>query len=137
VSEILSAEKWLYTVLNNDTQLKAKAKGIYSGLVPSGTAFPLVYITLQRQDADLITNGAHRVWATLHYAVRAVDETGSWGSDLKTIANRIDAVLHAASGSSSEGTVYECVREQPFAIVEQADGRQFRHLGGLYQLRVI
>lgn len=137
MSEILSAEQWLYNVLSADVQLMAKATGVYSGVVSPEATFPLVYITLQRQDADLITNGAHRVWATLHYAVRGVGETGSWGGDLATIADRIDAVLHAASGSSSEGTVYECVREQPLAIVEQADGRQFRHLGGLYQLRVI
>ena len=34
---------------------KGEGEGHLQRLVPSGTAFPLVYITLQRQDADLIT----------------------------------------------------------------------------------
>jgi len=137
VSEIVSAEKWLHTVLTGDATLMTKASDVYSGLAPQDATLPMVYITLHRESNDLTALGARRIWSTLHYAVRGVAETGSWGGDLKTMADRIDAVLHAKSGSSVEGTVYECIREQPFALIEQANGRQFRHLGGLYQLRVI
>ena len=137
MSEILSAEQWLYSALAADATLVATGATIYSGLVSQGATFPLVYVTLQRQDDDLMTVGTRRIWSTLHYAVRGVAETSSWKGTLLTLADRIDAALHAQSGTSTQGTVWECVREAPFALVEQADGREFRHLGGLYRLRAI
>jgi len=137
VSEILSAEQWVYTVLAADATLMGKATAIYSGLVVAEATYPLVYISLHRQDQDVMALGGRRIWASLHYAIRGIAETGSWGGDLETIADRIDTVLHAESGSSVQGTVWECVRTAPFALVETADGRQFRHLGGLYRVRAI
>ena len=137
MSEVVSAEKWIYTVLANDATLVSKTDGIYSALVPAGETYPLVLFGENRTDNDLMALGARRIWSTMHYVVRAIDETKSYGGDLETIADRIDAVLHAASGTTTAGTVWACVRTMPFRMVEQRDGRIFRHLGGIYQVRAI
>lgn len=137
MSEIVAAEKWLYDTLAADSTLVGLVSGIYSGMAPEGVAFPLALFAQHRPLPDLTAVGATRIWASIHYVVRGVAETASYGGDLETIADRIDAVLHAGSGSTAQGTVYECVRVMPFALPEQANGRQFRHLGGIYQVRAI
>lgn len=137
MSEIVSAETWLYTVLAADSTLAAAVSGIYAHNVPENATYPIAFATMQRQDYDALAFGPFRIWSTVHYAVRGVAEAASYGGVLETIADRIDAVLHAASGSTVQGTVYECVRTMPFAMPELTDGRYFRHLGGIYRVRVI
>jgi len=46
----------------------------------------------------------------------------------------VDAVLHGASGTATDGTVIACVRERAFEMVEMTDGVQYRHLGGIYRV---
>jgi hypothetical protein len=62
-------------------------------------------------------------------------EQASYEGDLATIANRIDAVLHAKSGINAAGTIWTCVRERPFQMAEVFEGREVRRLGGLYRIQ--
>jgi multidrug efflux pump subunit AcrA (membrane-fusion protein) len=63
-------------------------------------------------------------------ALQALEE----GSRPEDIAKRIDAVLHAASGSNVDGVIIACTRLRPFQLTELTDGVQYRHLGGFYRL---
>lgn len=134
MAESTAIDRWLNTVLAADTQLAAVVgTRIYADLAPDGAALPMVVYQMQ-SSRDLMALGSHRVWANTLYLVRGVAQTIAYGGSLITIADRIDAALHAASGSTVEGVVYECVREGEFRLTETANGIQYRHLGGLYRI---
>jgi hypothetical protein len=133
MAETLVAEQWLYTVLSGDTALAAVVgTRIYAYIAPEGAAMP--YVVYQNQAGrDVRGVGPLRIMANLLYVVKVIGATNSFGT-LEVAANRIDAVLQAASGTNVRGTVIACVREQPFALVESLESGQYRHLGGIYRL---
>ncbi len=45
------------------------------------------------------------------------------------------AALHDKEGTVAGGTIYECLRERAFSLVEDVEGVQYRHLGGFYRIR--
>ena len=134
MAETLVAESWLYTVLAADTALAAVVgTRIYGYLAPPTATMP--YVVYQQQAGhDVRGTGPTRIMADMLYVVRGIAETNSFTGNLETIANRIDAVLQAASGTNVRGVVVACVREQPFSLVESTSEGQFRHLGGIYRL---
>lgn len=134
MSESTAIDRWLNTVLAADAALAAVVgTRIYADQAPDSAPLPVVIYQVQ-SSRDLMALGAHRVWANTLYVVRGIAQTIAYGGNLITIADRIDAVLHAASGSTVEGEVYECVREGEFRMTETANGVQYRHLGGLYRI---
>lgn len=135
MSELLTADKWLYGVLNGDTALKALTPKVYALPAPQGTALPYTAYN-EISSLDLQAMGAKRIWVNSLYVVRAIFEATSWGGDLEAAANRIDALLHAADGVVTGGVVWACVRQEPFRMVENNGGEQIRHLGGIYRIYV-
>lgn len=131
--ETLVAETWLAAVLSGDSVLNTAVGGrIYGYVAPQGT--PLPFVLFQQQAArDVAGVGPSRIMSNLLYIVKVIGQTNSFTS-LEAAANRIDAVLQAASGTNVRGAVYACVREAPFALVESTDTGQYRHLGGQYRL---
>ena len=133
MAETLVAEQCLYSVLAADSQLAAiVGTRIYAYVAPQGAAFPFV-VYQNQAGRDVRGVGPLRLMANLLYVVKVVAQTNSF-TTLETAANRIDAVLQAASGTPTRGTVIACVREQPFALVESLETGQYRHLGGIYRL---
>lgn len=140
MAETLAAEKWLYTVLAADGALAAVVSTrIYADRIPQDVASPYPCVVFGHLSAvDLMGVGAYRIWANTLYVVRGIAEAESFLGNAKTIADRIDAVLHATSGATSEGTVWACTRESPFRMAEtSAGGRNFVHLGGVYRILAI
>lgn len=134
--ETSAAERFIHTTLSADTQLTAVVSTrIYNTRRPPNTALPAVVFQLQAGTNDFVALGGVRVWSSLLYLVRGIAEQTSFEGNLVTIANEIDGALHAASGSNVSGVVYTCVRERPFQLVEVTEGREFRHLGGLYRIQ--
>ena len=135
--ETNAAEQWLSTTLKADATLAGLVSTrIYNTRRPSkDTPFPCVIFQLQAAGDDLMVLGGVRVWASLLYLVRGISEQTSYEGNLASIANRIDAVLHAQSGSATAGTIWVCARERPFQMSEIVDGRTFAHLGGLYRIQ--
>ncbi len=134
MAETLVAESWLYTVLAADAALAAVVGNrIYGYLAPATAAMP--YVVYQQQAAhDVRGTGPTRIMAAMLYVVKVIAETNTFTGSLETAANRIDAVLQAASGTNVRGNVVACVREQPFSLVESTADGQYRHLGGIYRL---
>ena len=133
MAETLVAEQWLYSVLAADSQLAAiVGTRIYAYVAPQGATMPFV-VYQNQAGRDVRGVGPLRLMANMLYVVKVVAQTNTFGT-LETAANRIDAVLQAASGSNVRGTVIACVREQPFSLVESLETGQYRHLGGIYRL---
>lgn len=137
MSELNAIDRWIYGTLTADTALAAVVgTRVYADQAPQTTpAVTMPVVVFQWQGgADLMVIGGVRVWTNAVYLIRGIDEAQTWGGDLKTIADRIDAVLHRGSGTNADGVVYAAVREQPFRMPETAGGKSYRHLGGLYRI---
>lgn len=132
MNEVPRAERFVYDRL---VAADVASDRVYSGTAPAGATAPYVVIQVQSPGDDLYTVGAFRVWADPLFIVKAVAPTRSWGT-LTAVADAIDAALHSTDGSVTGGTIYECVRERPFSLIETANGVEFRHLGGFYRVRV-
>lgn len=130
VNETTRAEEWLYQTL----AAAIPGIGSYSAVAPEGTIPPFIVFS-QQAPTDLMTVGQARIWASFVYLVKVSAPVTSY-TPLKTTADAIDAALHGASGTVADGAILDCTRDRPFAMVEETGGVQWRHLGGLYRMKV-
>ncbi len=136
MQESFRAEQWLYSVLSGDAALAALVgTRIYGYVAPTGSASPFVIYSHQGSH-DVRGVGAVRILNSMVYQVKGVGQ-GSSMSAVKAIADRIDALLHATSGTTDDGRILSCVREQTISYVEiDPSGMRWDHCGGLYRLQV-
>ena len=135
MSETVAIDTWLYTVLHGDATLLAAAPGdVHADAAPRGSVFPLVIFALQDATDGMGVNGT-RILTRATYIVKVVGQATGYKA-LDTAASRVDTLLHRASGSVVGGTIYSCVRTEPFQYREDLDGVEYRHLGGLYEIQV-
>ncbi len=133
MQESARVEEWLYTVLSGDAALAALVSGVYGYLAPQGTASPWVTFSHQA-GTDVMVVGTARIMTNFLYQVKATGSGESMAA-LKAVADRIDAVLQAASGTVSDGRIISCVREQDLVMVEtDLSGTRWNHAGGIYRI---
>ncbi len=135
MSEIVRVLKWLTDKLTGDTTLLALVSGVFYNFAPSGTAYPFVIMKQLRVEDVSVVNGV-RVMVSGDWLVEAVG-IGNDLMSLQPIADRIDALLHRASGAvTGGGEVFASVRVEPFELVEdyEAVGEVYAHLGGVYRI---
>lgn len=131
--ESLVLMTWIRATLAADATLTgAVGQRIYEGIAPQGATYPLVLFALLTE-TDVRGISASRIATSQDFICRAVGKDTSLAS-LKTIAERIDALLHAGSGAvSPAGRVVACTRIAPAQMVEVVDGVTYRYLGGRYR----
>lgn len=137
MNETIIADTWLYSVLSSDAATAAiVGTRIYGDIADQDAAYPYIVYQMQSPGNDVSVIGMHRIFATPLYLVRVIEATNGYSDNAIVVANRIDALLHRASGAVSGGYNIATNRERPFRLTEIANGRQVRHLGGLYRLRI-
>jgi len=134
ISEAPRVEQWLFSVLTGDTALAAAIGArVYVGAAPNTATFPLVIFAQISPGDDLRGVGPVRVWGEPLYVVKAVGQ-GQSVQSLAPLADRIDAVLHAVSGTVSDGRIHFCERERGFRRTEVIGDQFFQHLGGEHRV---
>ncbi len=138
--ESFRIEQWLYQLLSGDTGpggVSTLVGGrIYAYQAPSGADYPLVVYSRQAGH-DVMGVGPARVMVRELYLVKVVNKSSAVAfGTVKTIADRIDAVLQGASGSVADGRVLSCVRDYAISYVETVGTDVYSHLGGLYRIQV-
>lgn len=135
MSETARIRAWIYLTITGDPALAGLiGTKCYHGVAPAGTAFPYVVFQMLSPGNDLIALGAARIWANPLYLIKAVTKGSSTGP-IEPIDNRIDALLHAKSGTVTNGVIWECVRERPHEQPELTDGVMYMNLGGEYRIK--
>jgi hypothetical protein len=135
--ESVVAEEWLVTRLAANPAIAVLVGDrIFVDSIPGrgNATFPLVFIT-GSPDPDLLLTGGVRVWTEGLYAVRGVARGQSY-KEVAPLASAIDEALHNKSGSTADGTILGCLREQVMKMPESDNGVAYRHLGGLYRVWV-
>ena len=134
-SEPNIAAAWLYSTLAGDVTLAGLVgTRIYEDIRPANVStFPYIVFQLQSPGSDLMVVGTARVWVPLLYTVRGIAQGRSYGGNLASIADRIDALLHGKQADVSGGRV-QSYRERPFRLPERTSEIDYRHLGGEYRI---
>lgn len=135
MAETARTRAFIYLTLTGDATLAALiGTRCYHGVAPAGAAFPYVVFQMLSGGNDLLVLGGARVWADPLYLIKAVTKGSSTGP-IEPIADRIDALLHAKSGTVTNGVIWVCVRERPHEQPELTDGVLFQNLGGEYRVK--
>ncbi len=139
MSELAALDEFVYGLLSADATVQSLCGGappatrVYPDVAPEDVAMPAIVWQVQSPGQDTMALGGVRVMTGPTLLVRAVDQAQSWEGNLRSIADRIDALLHRASGPiGSGGEVYQLRRVSPWRLPEVANGVEYRHLGGLY-----
>lgn len=135
VIEVPRIHTWLRTVLGADaTLVSAATGGIWRGRIPHSKPHPAVVFQFLAANEDQTgSSGATRVWSVSRYIVKAVT-AGNSDAAGKTIADRIDAVLHAQRGGADDIAIDYCVRKKPIYYLEDVGDETFIHMGGEYEI---
>lgn len=136
MAETARARSWLYQTLTNDAQLSAAiGTRVYNGVAPPGVQYPFGVLQLLSGGNDYLGLGGIRFWADMLWLIKFVTRGTSTGP-LEPLADRADALLHAKSGTVTNGVIWECVRERPFELPTVENGVSFVQLGGEWRIKV-
>jgi hypothetical protein len=136
-SETDIAARYIYSKLTASSAITAiVGSRIFEGVAPQGTTAPwIVYSSLAPTDTYAI--GAIRIMTRDQWLVRAVAQTASFGGDIGTLADAIEAALHGTDGTSGAvtgGYTVECYRLMPHRLLQVDNGVQWRYKGGIYRI---
>lgn len=103
---ILNADRWLYTQLTTDPQLSTSLGGrVFVDMAPLGTQYPLAIMTFVA--AQQVGNwSADRIMDNEVWQIAVWMNQDNYTS-IESIADRIRAVLHKASGTGIVGCAFE------------------------------
>ena len=136
MAETARARSFVWQLLSADaTLLPLIGPRIFREVAPGDSAYPFVVIRLLSPGNDLLVVGGRRIWAHPLFLIEAITK-GTSSAPLEPIANRIDQLLHLASGTVSNGFVHSIERERPADRVIDESGQRFSALGGEYRVRV-
>lgn len=109
---------------------------VWQDQAPADVAEPFVVYQWQTPGAgDDEAIGAIRVWVNQLWVVKAIKVCRDW-AELEAAAVAIDGAMQAVAGAATGGAVVSSTRVGPFALIERAAGKEYRHLGGTYRLLV-
>lgn len=139
MAETARSRAFIWGLLSSDPTLNpligaGQAARVYNGVAPAGTNPPYVIMQLLSGGTDLMAVGAIRIWSDALWLIKVVVK-GTSSGPIEPIVNRIDALLHAASGTVTNGVIWECVRERPFELPTVEDGVSYLQLGGEYRIK--
>lgn len=137
--ETAQAFKWVLDTAKADAPLVAVATGgFYEGFAPQGTAMPYFLVTAQDPGSDVLSGNRTRLMTHILLQIKVVGLAASYNS-LVTGADRIDALFGDMKNVAlSPGSMIACWRENEIAYPDPKliDGKQVRHLGGLYHIEL-
>ena len=136
MAETARTRSWLYQTLTADPTIAAGiGTRFFNGVAPASTQYPFCVAQLLSGGNDLMVLGGYRVWADMLWLVKFITKGSSTGP-LEPLADRADQVLHAASGSVTNGVIWECIRERPFELPTVENGVNYVQIGGEYRIKV-
>lgn len=132
--EAIAVDEWLYNTLAADNTLAALVAGrIYATVAPQTAKYPHVRFSEQSSTDTLGIDGT-RILETCLFTVLTITDEPSWQGLGRQAADRVDELLHGASGIAGGTTIGTCHREQSLRYVDTVDTKQFRLLGGIYRI---
>jgi hypothetical protein len=134
MAETARARSWLWQTITGDTQVAAAiGNRLYLGNGPVGAAYPFGVLQLL-SGTDLMGVGPARIWVDMLWLVKIIAK-GTSTAPIEPVVDRIDALLHAKSGTVAGGVIVECHRERPFELPTVEGGVSYVQLGAEWRLK--
>lgn len=139
MAETARGRAFIATTIKNDPTVQGIlpqiADRIFDRPAPSATPYPYVRMDILSPGSDLIVLGGARVWANPLFLVYVATDKQSTGS-IEPLVNRIDALLHRASGTVTNGVIWSVIRERAFDMPDASTVPNVSRLGGEYRMLV-
>ncbi len=135
-SETAIVDAWLNSTLKGDVTLQGLVGQRVTNTPPlAGITLPCIRYAYQPRGQDLSgADGGHHL-SRLFYEVYAVGKPGD-PTALKTIADRIDALLAGAHVTTTDAAI-RVRRQSPIEMPDAGIGAtRYAHLGGVYRFYV-
>lgn len=141
MTDILTAERWLFERLSGDATLTgmlggAEAPRIYTDAAPrlaTPTVYPILLLLAPAPGRPVMGVGATIIMFDELWMVKGVTKGNSY-APLGAMMNRADAILHKASGTTTGGVVIGCIAENAVHYDEVDNGVVYKHLGRYYRI---
>jgi hypothetical protein len=139
MAETARGRAFIATMIKNDPTVQGIlpdiANRIFDRPAPQGQAYPYVRMDVLSAGSDLIVLGGARVWASPLILVYVATNKQSTGA-IEPLADRIDALLHRASGTVTSGVIWSVIRERGFDTPDASVVPNVSRLGGEYRMLV-
>ena len=134
--ETARARAFIYTTLTSNATLTGLVgQRFYHAQAPADAQYPFVVFQLLSGGTDLRGIGMTRIWSAPLYLIKVITKGLSTGA-IEPVVDAIDAALHGASGTVTNGEIVECFRERPFELPDEQNGTMYIQMGGEYRIRV-
>ena len=121
----------VYEKLNIAAVTNEAVGGVLNQMAPEGTQTPFVVFQAMSKVGDYWSYTGRGGSAV--YMIKVIDES-RWPKAASDIDTQIDSAMQNASLSITGHSLLECRRESDIYLVEDAEGRTFQHIGGLYRI---
>jgi hypothetical protein len=133
--ETFAVRKWIYELLSQDASLNGLiGDKIYHNVAEPSAQPPYVIYSVLSSD-DVTGIGSFRIMNEATVLVKAVGE-GASTLPLKDVVNRIDEILHGASGAADGHYILGCEREKVVEYSEYDQGRLWHYVGCQWRIYV-
>lgn len=133
----LHVAEWLIARLEGAIgpgDIQTRISGAYRDVIPEGKTLPAVRFHVQASgDVRGSANASSRIMTRIDWLV-VVFRKGYSIAPLVPVADALDQRLHNSNGETAAVEVYQCIRLEPFGLLEVADsGDHYRQAGGIYR----
>lgn len=125
--------QWLFEVLSSDQDILDGTSGVYELPLRPDVELPAVGFSLLSTLDTTTADTKDRIFSRQVWTVRVIVQDWSFATAVP-LADRIDALLQGSSGSAGGAVIYGARRESSLRMVEDSDGKPYRHLGGVYEV---
>ena len=126
----LAVDKAVFDALNVAAVLAVAPGGVHNSVAPAGTRPPwVVYQTMALEDE--YTFGLRG--ANMLYMAKAVTDK-PWPKAAMDVDTEIDSVLEDATLTITGFNQVLCRRQQDIYYTEEAGGKVWQHIGGIYRI---
>lgn len=128
--------QWMYGVLSADAQVQAVfGTRVYRKVMPQTSAYDHSLIMQYMGGATVAPVGSVRVYSNMLFMVKATGKAGNYAS-LRDGMNRVDTLLHRASGDIAGATILWCEHENEVPLEPVVySGETYEQIAVLYRVR--
>ena len=130
---LMTAETWLAQTIKGDNELQALiGERVHIDYVPNASEYPLVVLSfisgppVTNLSADVVM--FDEVWLVKVWV------EGSSYIPAAAILEKIQALLHKASGSAANGIVIGCAQEELFRLAENEGDKHYKCFGQYFRI---
>ncbi len=130
---LMTAETWLAQTIKGDAELQALiGERVHIDYVPNGSEYPLVVLSFI--SAPPVTNLSVDVVMFDEIWLVKVWVEGNSYVPAAAILEKIQALLHKASGSAANGSVIGCTQEELFRLAENEGDKHYKCFGQYFRI---